>query len=109
MRHCWRRRMTFACAAGRVMAGGHGAAAQVRGADWYGLAAGPGRLGDDDGNRRRPPTVGVQAEAEGLTHDSLVALVGNADYQRLALLYVAARLGLADALRGGPKQSRVLA
>ena len=32
-------RMGFTCF------GGHGAAAQVCGADWYALAAGPGRLG----------------------------------------------------------------
>jgi len=51
----------------------------------------------------------VQNEAQALTHDTLVALIDNASYQRLALLYVAAKLGLADALRAGPKQSRVLA
>jgi len=56
-----------------------------------------------------PRQAGVQTEAQALTHDTLVALVDNAGYQRLALLYVAAKLDLADAVRDGPKQSRVLA
>lgn len=56
-----------------------------------------------------PQRPGVQTEAQALTHDTLVALVDNRDYQKLALLYVAAKLDLADALREGPKQSLLLA
>jgi len=53
-----------------------------------------------------PQQAGVEAEAQALTHDTLVALVDNRDYQRLALLYVAAKLDLADALRGAEAEPR---
>jgi hypothetical protein len=58
MRHCWRRGMTFACAAGRVMARG-GMARLPGSAARIGTLRLPDLAGwDDDGNRRRLPTVG---------------------------------------------------
>src|SRR6266568_5082163 len=87
-------RMGFTCF------GGHGAAAQVRrGLVRFGCRTWQaGMMMATDG---APQQAGVEAEAQALTHDTLVALVDNRDYQRLALLYVAAKLDLADALRGG--------
>ena len=56
-----------------------------------------------------PRDDGADRGEQALTDESLITLVDNDDYQRLALLYVAAKLNLGDALREGPLASGVLA
>jgi precorrin-6B methylase 2 len=56
-----------------------------------------------------PPDAGVEPAGHALTDDTLITLVDNDDYQELALLYVAAKLKLGDALRDGPLGGSVLA
>jgi SAM-dependent methyltransferase len=58
---------------------------------------------DQEHDAEQPPV------ARAFTRESLVAFLDSNSYQELALLYVMAKLDVADALREGPQPSSVLA